>query len=100
MSNYNYSMETKKEIESRLTDKKINMLSLLEQRYINKEKNSNYYLTKATILFDNYSQGLLLEEIAYTLGITRERVRQIEASALHKIKHPNLNRNLRKYLAI
>ena len=30
-----------------------------------------------------------LEEIASILGITRERVRQLEASALRKLRHPS-----------
>lgn len=39
-----------------------------------------------------------LEEISNKLGITRERVRQIEQKALKKIKHPNVSKQLRKYL--
>lgn len=31
-----------------------------------------------------------LQEIADTLGVTRERTRQIEAIALKKLKHPKL----------
>ena len=30
-----------------------------------------------------------LEEIAVIMGITRERVRQLEASALRKLRHPS-----------
>ena len=32
---------------------------------------------------------LTLEEIAEVMGITRERVRQIEAGALRKLRHPS-----------
>ena len=39
-----------------------------------------------------------LEEIGKALGITRERVRQIEASAIKKLKHPKLGKELREYL--
>ena len=39
-----------------------------------------------------------LEEIAKTLGITRERVRQIEQMAIKKLKHPNISRELREYI--
>ena len=31
-----------------------------------------------------------LQEIANTLGVTRERARQIEMTALKKLKHPKL----------
>ncbi|NBK99117.1 MAG: hypothetical protein EOM50_14070 [Erysipelotrichia bacterium] len=39
-----------------------------------------------------------LEEIAKTMGITRERVRQIETSAIKKIKNPKIGRKLKNYL--
>ncbi len=35
-----------------------------------------------------------LEKIGATLGITRERVRQIEVQALHKLRHPRVSRRL------
>lgn len=35
-----------------------------------------------------------IEQIAKKLGITRERVRMIEASALKKLRHPLLKRKL------
>lgn len=41
------------------------------------------------------SADLTLEEIGLILGVTRERVRQIEASALKKLKHPKIGRILR-----
>jgi DNA-directed RNA polymerase sigma subunit (sigma70/sigma32) len=39
-----------------------------------------------------------LEEIAKKLGITRERVRQIERVALKKLKSPKVSKKLREYL--
>lgn len=39
-----------------------------------------------------------LEEIAKKLGITRERVRQIEAQALKKLKSPKVGKKLKEYL--
>ncbi len=49
-------------------------------------------------LSDYDSSPLTLEEIGLILGITRERVRQIEASALKKLKHPKYARKLRDYI--
>jgi len=46
------------------------------------------------------STDLTLEEIGLVLGVTRERVRQIEASALKKLKHPNIGRILRSYMEL
>jgi len=43
------------------------------------------------------SVDLTLEEIGLVLGVTRERVRQIEASALKKLRHPKIGRFLREY---
>ncbi len=39
-----------------------------------------------------------LEEVGREIGVTRERVRQIEADALRKLRHPSRARRLRDYL--
>jgi RNA polymerase primary sigma factor len=39
-----------------------------------------------------------LEEVGQTFFVTRERIRQIEAKALRKLKHPSRSRALRGYL--
>ena len=41
---------------------------------------------------------LTLSEIGFILGISRERVRQIESSALKKLRHPETGRRLRLYM--
>ena len=39
-----------------------------------------------------------LEEVSRYFGVTRERIRQIEAKALRKLRHPTRSRELRDYL--
>jgi RNA polymerase primary sigma factor len=47
-------------------------------------------------LEDGY--GLTLEEVGAELGLTRERIRQIQKEALAKLRHRNLSRHLIEYL--
>ena len=39
-----------------------------------------------------------LEEVGREFNVTRERIRQIEAKALRKLRHPSRSRKLRDYL--
>jgi RNA polymerase primary sigma factor len=39
-----------------------------------------------------------LEEVGREFGITRERIRQIEAKTLSKLRHPSRAQKLREYL--
>jgi RNA polymerase primary sigma factor len=43
-------------------------------------------------------QAYTLEEVGRKMGVTRERVRQIEAQALSRLRHPAVRRKLREYL--
>ena len=43
-------------------------------------------------------QTLTLNEVGQKMGVTRERVRQIEAQALRRLRTPNVQRILRAYL--
>ena len=39
-----------------------------------------------------------LEEVGQNFAVTRERIRQIEAKALRKLRHPSRSRKLRAFL--
>jgi RNA polymerase primary sigma factor len=39
-----------------------------------------------------------LEEVGQTFGVTRERIRQIEATALKKLRHPTRARKLATFV--
>jgi len=39
-----------------------------------------------------------LEEVGRRFGVTRERIRQIEAKALRKLRHPSRSKKLRDFL--
>jgi len=43
-------------------------------------------------------RGRTLEEVGLEFKVTRERIRQIEAKALRKLRHPSRSRKLRDYL--
>jgi RNA polymerase primary sigma factor len=43
-------------------------------------------------------QARTLEEVGENFGITRERIRQIEAVALRKLRHPYRGKKLRGFL--
>ena len=41
---------------------------------------------------------MTLEEVGEIFNVTRERIRQIEAKALRKLRHPSRSRRLKDYL--
>ena len=43
-------------------------------------------------------RAITLEEVGKEFNVTRERIRQIEAKALRKLRHPSRSRKLRDYL--
>ena len=62
----------------------------------------------ADVLVDNKEIGLryglngqepqTLETVGKQFSITRERIRQIEASAIRRLKHPSMNKYLKHYV--
>ena len=41
-----------------------------------------------------------IEEVGQLFGVTRERIRQIEAKALRKLRHPNRSKRLKEYIEV
>ncbi len=55
---------------------------------------------EAQVIHNLYFDGKTHEEVGQDLSVTRERVRQIEAKALRKLRHPSRSRQLRGYLEV
>lgn len=69
----------------------------LEREYV-AAKESRVLKDKISRVLDCPASGVYtLSEIGDVLGITRERVRQLEASSLKILKHPNMARILRDH---
>jgi len=72
-----------------------------ELRQVIEQKLDTLYPREALVLKGRY--GLIdgveqtLDEVANNLGVTRERIRQIEAKALRKLRHPSRAKALREY---
>ena len=45
-------------------------------------------------------QAKTLEEVGKAFGVTRERIRQIEAKTLAKLRHPQRSQRLREFLEV
>lgn len=43
-------------------------------------------------------QSKTLEQVGQQFGVTRERIRQIEAKALRKLRHPSRSKQLKDFL--
>ena len=90
--------QNKKAVNSlvKTTNKLANKLdrAVISAHVDNMLENANH-LKNVSFNRDVYS----LEECGYVLGgITRERIRQIESSAIKKLKHPKIGREMKNYL--
>ena len=74
-------------------DLKVQIESVLEQL---NEREKAVIKLRFGIMEDESDRTL--EEIGKELSVTRERVRQIESSAIKKLKHPKVGRKLKNYM--
>jgi len=59
---------------------------------------STLHQQEASVMVLRVGAGLTLRAIGVILGVTPERVRQIEARALRKLRHPSRLKKLKPYL--
>ena len=89
-----------------ITDTDYDPLAEAEKRALDEElEEAMQCLTDKERIVVNHRFGLndtrsyTLEEIGKLLGVTRERVRQIEAQALDKLRNPRRSENLQYYVS-
>ncbi len=70
--------------------------TLAVQRALSKLTEREAHVLRCRYGMNDDGHVFMLEEIGKSLGLTRERVRQIEASALRKLRHPANSRELRE----
>ena len=98
------SENLRQHIQGLLYKEAIGEISIEEHSKRELVKASNRIVKRQNELMNLSSQStpilgdFTLEEIAKIMGITRERVRQNETSALKKIKNPKIGRKLKNYL--
>ncbi|RLC08803.1 MAG: hypothetical protein DRI24_22805 [Deltaproteobacteria bacterium] len=54
---------------------------------------------EGNVLYMRFFQDLTLEQVGKAMGISGQRVRQIEAKALRKIRHPSRTNHIRTHLS-
>ena len=55
-------------------------------------------ILKARFGFEPFNKSYTLQQVASAMDMSPERIRQIEAKALRRLKHPSSSRKLRSYL--
>ena len=57
-----------------------------------------HHPNNTTRMPEEYIIPRTLEEVGKEFNVTRERIRQIEAKALRKLRHPSRSKKLRDYM--
>ena len=77
-------------------DNEIGRQLKLEREYVRKLEKENLYIEIERVTGQVPGGSYNLGEIGEVLGLTRERIRQIEASAVKTMKHPLVLRKLKE----
>jgi hypothetical protein len=77
-------------------DNELGKLLKLEREYIRRKEKDDLMIEIERVTGDFVGGAYTLAEIGEVLGLTRERVRQLESSGLKLMKHPNVLRALKE----
>jgi RNA polymerase sigma factor (sigma-70 family) len=112
----NTALETNKRV---LEVEEAELQFMLENKQVMKSLEQSVYETERTKAIDNALESLTpreckviemrmglgkanrehtLEEVGKVFGVTRDRIRQIEAKALRKLRHPRRREHLREFI--
>ena len=83
------------------TQKSKEKMSVSAKERLKNPLNNNFYGKTHTLEVKNrlskFRMGKTLEEVGREFNVTRERIRQIEAKAIRKLKHPSKSKLIKEF---
>ena len=74
-------------------------MELLKKRILEDGVSISPSILKVDSFLNHQIDGNLMLEVGKEFKVTRERIRQIEAKALRKLRHPNRSKKLKDYMS-